>query len=187
MDDRRNGWIKYWRKSERNKLYFDEPFDKWHAWTDLLLMANPKDGSKGKPGTLKTSLEALRIRWSWDSRHRVRDFLGTLKGTLMIDFKMCKGKYGGTLITISNYEEYQATKEEKKRTKKQDDGNINGTTRRNTSYLPYKGRDKEGVFLESSPKGDSKNTFKEEKNVCVDEGKVFDPGEYLKQMREGER
>ena len=179
-----NGWIKYYRKSERNKLYFSEPFDRWHAWTDLLLMCNPYDpkneNPKGKPGTLKTSLEALRIRWSWNSKHKVREFLGTLAGTFMIDLKTSKGKDGGVLITIKNFEDYQKEREHKKKAQKKDDGNINGNMRRNTSLYPTRIYKEEGIF-ESSPEGDSK-TPSEEKNSS---GRVMSGEAFLKSLEEG--
>lgn len=160
MAEKRNGWIKYWRKSERNDLYFSEPFDKWHAWMDLLLMANPPDGSKGKPGTLKTSLETLKIRWSWGSKHKVREFLGTLQGTYMIDLKTSNGKGGGVLINIKNFGDYQGKKTIPKKGEKTNSGNVTGNTRRNTSYSPIGGNKEEGIF-ESSPEGDSKTPSEE--------------------------
>ena len=183
MADKRNGWIKYWRKSERNDLYFAEPFDKWHAWMDLLLMANPPDGSTGKPGTVKTSTETLKTRWSWGSRHKVRDFLGLLKGRFMIDFKTYDGKHGGVLINIKNFEDYQGKKIIKKKAEKTDEGTVSGTTRRNTSLYPTRIYKEEGIF-ESSLERDSKNPSQEEKSGGV--GKAMTPDQLMEWLAQGE-
>jgi len=155
-----NGWIKLWRKALKNDLYNDGPFDKFHAWLDLLLMANPSDGKLGKPGQIKTSLEALRIRWSWGSKWKVTEFLQTLHRTFMIDYKTIKGKNGGVLINIKNYEVLQANKKGKKTTKKDGSPNEKPNERRNTSLYPTRIYKEEGIF-ESSPKGDSKTPSEE--------------------------
>lgn len=149
-----------WRKIMDNEFYNKGPFDSFHAWTDLILLAYPLNDEKEKPGTLRTSLETLKIRWNWDSRHKVRDFLGRLKGRYMIDYKTCSGKGGGVLITITNYETYQRGKPTKKKAKKEDDGTLSGTTRRNTSLYPTRIYKEEGIF-ESSPEGDSKTPSEE--------------------------
>ena len=88
----KKGWIKLWRAEMDNPLYDAEPFDKWHAWADLLMMADSE-------GTVRTSLEALKNQWLWGSRHKVRDFLETLEGTGMGTVKTTKNK--GTLIRIN--------------------------------------------------------------------------------------
>lgn len=181
MAEKRNGWVKYWRKSERNDLYFAEPFDKWHAWMDLVLMANPPDGSKGKPGHLKTSLEALKIRWSWGSRKKVTNFMEHLKAHLMIDFKTIKGNDGGTLVIIKNFDIYQSNKKGSKNGKKKTEGTLKSTTRRNTYSLP-KGREKEVVLLESSPEGDSKTTSEKKTD-----GEVMTPAALFRQMKQEAR
>ena len=37
------GYIKYYRKSTEDELYFKEPFTKWQAWMDLITLALWKD------------------------------------------------------------------------------------------------------------------------------------------------
>ena len=90
-------WIKLWLKSDKDPLYFQEPFDKWHAWQDLLLLADEK-------GTLKTSVRRLKIRWNWGSTKTVWKHLGSLKETGKITMKETPS---GTIITIVKWGVYQ--------------------------------------------------------------------------------
>ena len=78
------GWIKLWRSEMHNPLYNAEPFTKWQAWMDLCMRADDE-------GTVRTSLKALKIRYSWTSIKKVRAFLGTVQGTGL-----------GTVISIPN-------------------------------------------------------------------------------------
>lgn len=105
------GWIKLYRQSTDNKLYFSEPFDKWHAWTDLLLMVNHEKKqfiAKGQlvnlePGQTITSLPILADRWKW-SVNKVRRYLGMLVGMGMCNIN---GTAHGTTITVVNWAKYQ--------------------------------------------------------------------------------
>lgn len=107
-----NGWIKLHRKSVENPMYFSEPFDKWHAWTDLLLMvAHEKKQfiSKGQlvtlePGQMITSLPILAERWQW-SVNRVRRYLKLLSGMGMCNVS---GTAHGTTITVVKWAFYQS-------------------------------------------------------------------------------
>lgn len=128
-------WIKLWRKSDRDPLYAKEPFDKWHAWQDLLILADEK-------GELKTSVKRLRIRWNWKSDKRVRAYLGELKGELKINLK---GEPSGTTITIVKWALYQSdfTKKGKPKTAKkgkqkgeQDDIYIRSSTEPSSGPVP---------------------------------------------------
>ena len=179
-----NGWIKIWRKAMKNELYNDGPFDKFHAWMDLLLLANPSDGKLGKPGRIKTTLEALRIRWSWGSKWKVTEFLQTLHRTFMIDYKTMPGKGGGVLIDIKNYMVFQANKKGKKTTKKDGSPNEKPNERRHTSTLSLKEREREGDFFESSLERDSKNPSQEEKSGGV--GKAMTPDQLMEWLAQGE-
>ena len=100
-------------------MYFAEPFDDWHAWTDLLLMAD----SEGK---LTISLNALKIRWKWKSYKEVRAYMGKLKGKGMVTLK---GKPTGTEICISKYWAYQASADAKNKSKGQTKGQAIGQTK----------------------------------------------------------
>lgn len=106
------GWIRLYRQSEDNALYFKEPFDKFHAWIDLLLIVNhePKQfiSKKGQlvnldAGQTITSHRILADRWQW-SRNKVRRFL-----RLLVDTSMCTvdETTNGTTITVVNWAKYQ--------------------------------------------------------------------------------
>lgn len=90
-------WVKLWRQSENNEFYFSEPFDKWHAWQDLMLLADDS-------GTVKTSLRRLKIRWNWSSVRQVVKHLETLSETGQITIN---GTPSGTVITLINWGKYQ--------------------------------------------------------------------------------
>ena len=106
------GWIKLHRQSVDNPMYHSEPFDKWHAWLDLLLMVNHEKRqfiSKGQLLTLEagqtvTSIPILAERWQW-SENKVRRYL-----RLLCDSGMCtrNGSPNGTLITVVNWAKYQS-------------------------------------------------------------------------------
>ena len=105
------GWIKLYRQSADNSLYHSEPFDKWHAWVDILLMVNHEQKqfiSKGQvvnlsPGQTITSDRILAKRWNW-SKEKVRRYL-----RLLIETNMCivKRTPNGTTITVVNWAKYQ--------------------------------------------------------------------------------
>ena len=111
MGNSGKGWIRLYRQSTDNPLYFSEPFDKWHAWQDLLLMANHERRqffSKGQlitlePGQMLTSIRILAKRWAW-SENKVRRFLRTLNGS-----GMCTqdGTPSGTRLTLVNWAKFQ--------------------------------------------------------------------------------
>ena len=105
------GWIKLYRQSEENPLYFSEPFDRWHAWQDLLLIVNHEKKqfiSKGQlitlePGQTVTSDRILAQRWHW-SREKVRRFLKLLNDTSMCTIKRTTN---GTILTVVNWAKFQ--------------------------------------------------------------------------------
>lgn len=107
------GFIKLFRSSLDHPLYMPigEPFDRWHAWIDLLLMANYKTSQqmyKGKmqttfPGQIQTSMLALSKRWGW-SFNKVRRFLSVLESEQMITLKRTTD---GTTITVENWGKFQ--------------------------------------------------------------------------------
>jgi hypothetical protein len=158
---RKAGWIKLWRQSEDNEFYFAEPFDKWHAWQDLLLMAEYEGKNKG---TLKTTYKALCNRWLWSSPKKVRAYLGTLKGKLMIDVKGTLGKYGGITINIKEYSRFQEQKNTQKGTlKNTQKGTLKGRQEENTSLL------REEVYSNTSEKSDDGK-----------QDEYFDPGDLIR-------
>ena len=126
-------WIKLWRSSEKNEFYFSDPFDKWHAWQDLLILADDS-------GTVKTSLRRLKTRWNWSSVRQIVKHLETLSETGQITIS---GTPSGTVITIVNWEKYQRKKSKngtRKRQKNDKSGTVFGTEEvNNRSREPYLG------------------------------------------------
>lgn len=107
----RIGYIKVHREAMEHWLYNEEPFDKWHAWEDILLSANhtySRKLYKGKiqvikAGQLPTSIKLLAQRWRWD-RKKVMRFLDVLERDNMISQN--RTSYG-TTITIENWDKWQ--------------------------------------------------------------------------------
>ena len=102
------GWIKLFRKLIDNRIYFIEPFDKIHAWVDLILIADAD-------GHVSTSIRELADRWKW-SVSTTKRYLDLLEREEMITTSRNSGgtRYGtgnetrsGTQITLINYENYQ--------------------------------------------------------------------------------
>lgn len=111
------GWIKLHRQIHDHKFWRERRrFSKAEAWLDLLMSANWEDSTvlRGyqlidvKRGQVFTSAVALAQRWRWN-RKSVVSFLLLLKADIMADIKTSHGRDTGfTLITILNYEKYQA-------------------------------------------------------------------------------
>ena len=109
------GYIKLYRDVRDHWVWSDkdEPFDRAHAWIDLLMMVNHKDKKvlfNGRLITVKrgsriTSIRKLAERWGW-SRHKVSDFLNALEQDNMISQERATQK---TLINVINYSFYQAS------------------------------------------------------------------------------
>lgn len=109
------GWICIHRKIRECFLWNEEPYDKAHAWIDLLLRANHNDKKMMMNGHIKvitrgqfhTSITLLAEQWKW-SRNKVYRFLELLKSENMITLDSNKGgTSNGTTITIVNYDNYQ--------------------------------------------------------------------------------
>lgn len=125
------GFIKLYRASIDNPLYFSEKFNKWHAWLDLLMLANHKVrmvSVRGvmievKRGQVLASERFLADRWKW-SRDKVRAFITLLQDQQQI---LPQKTNITTLLTVVNYEKYQ----EKPTTKPTTDPTTNPTNLKN--------------------------------------------------------
>jgi len=104
-------YIKLHRSSQDNILYFAEPFTKWQAWQDMILIANHKKGAlvvrwniidlnRGQLWHSEDTLAERRKR----SRGKVRRFLEYLETIQQIVQHKSKVK---SVITIINYDKYQ--------------------------------------------------------------------------------
>jgi len=146
------GWIKLHRQIMENPLYFSEPFTRCHAWIDLLLIANFKEGyffKRGikvevKRGQIGYDLDSLAKRWRW-SRGKVERFISVLEN----DAQIVRQKNNVcTLISIVNYETYQASDKAKDNPNdtadghqivKQTEANKKNNKKYNTPPNPQKG------------------------------------------------
>jgi len=125
------GWIKLHRKLTDNPLWKSETFARGQAWVDLILLANHEDGYiyvrghkiKVKRGQVGWSQNRLAERWGW-SRSKVRKFLQDLEEEQQI--KQVKS-HSSTVITLINYNDYQAKKQQQNNRKQPDSGK-NGET-----------------------------------------------------------
>lgn len=105
------GWISVHRKIKECWIWDEKPFDRTHAWIDLLLSANHQakkimfDGTlyEVERGSFITSIRKLCDKWGW-SNTKVKKFLEALTDEEMITYKSDTKK---TTITIVNYEVYQ--------------------------------------------------------------------------------
>jgi len=125
------GWVPIHRQLNDNWLWKDKPFSKGQAWIDILLRVNHKPAKvpignqviEVKEGQTIWSVKDMADKWGW-SRKKVDNFLKVLQTELQIT-KKSTTKY--TLLTVANWELYQAEEQQK---------NINGTSKehqRNTN------------------------------------------------------
>lgn len=109
------GYILIHRSIMDKDDYLGHKFSTKEAWIDLLLLANftdNRDSLRGvfydvKRGQVGHSMLTLSERWQW-SRGRVKRFLNELEIRQQIGTKKIQGgKFLTTIITITNYEQYQ--------------------------------------------------------------------------------
>lgn len=105
-------WIKLHCQLAHHDLWLMEPFTRGQAWVDLLMLAQTKPGwimvrgisvdlDRGQVGYSELSLSE---RWKW-SRGKVRRFISELKKREMVDIKQDNKT---TIITVLNFDTYQA-------------------------------------------------------------------------------
>jgi hypothetical protein len=105
------GYVKLYRSSLNDPLYLKEPFTKWQAWCDLILLAYfaPADffvrgiKVKAKRGCVYKGVLELADRWKW-SRGKVLRFLSYLVSDKRIGIQ---NNNVISCISITNYEKYQ--------------------------------------------------------------------------------
>ena len=126
----KSGFIKLFRQITKHWLWFADPFDRAHAWIDLLLMANWETGMncingitfEQQRGEIVVSIGYLAKRWRW-SKGKVTRFLDALAGDGMIH---TDGRAYGTSITIENYELFQSRRRADGRANERADGRPDG-------------------------------------------------------------
>lgn len=148
------GWIKIHRKIEDWGGYLSEPFDKTHAWIDLILLANHTQTSffvRGievvvERGELAWSEDNLGKRWKW-SRSKVRRFLTWLNSIQQI--RQQKSSIISKII-ILKYDEYQ------KNDTTDDTTNVQQTIQQTNTYKNVKNdKNDKNVKKEEGGKGTS--------------------------------
>lgn len=109
------GFIKLYRKSMEDPLFFSDTFSKWQAWCDLILLAKFKDGEmvvRGirfavKRGCVYVASRELAERWKW-SRGKVLRFLSDLEREhKIVPQTIPQIKNVIACISIVNYDYYQ--------------------------------------------------------------------------------
>lgn len=124
------GWFKIHRALVHHELWLSETFTRGQAWVDLIMLANHKEGfirRRGiritvKRGQVGYSYDELARRWRW-SKGKVIRFVQELKKDERISFETeLKNVAVTTLITITNYEQYQGSGNENDTV----NGNVNG-------------------------------------------------------------
>jgi hypothetical protein len=160
------GWIKIHRCLLENPIYNCEPFDRTHAWIDLLLLANHKEGyfyKRGirvdvKEGQVGYDIDSLGKRWKW-SRGKVERFLNSLEN----DKNIVRQKNNvTTLISIVKYKEYQAN----------DNANEHQTIKQtNTNKNVKNEKNERSIFIEP--------TFNEILEYCTQRKNGVDVNKFL--------
>ena len=126
----KSGFIKLHRQITEHWLWSAEPYDRAHAWIDLLLQANWATNKRlingqlieQQRGEVLTSIHALAVRWKW-SDNKVRRFLHDLAAEGMIQ---ADGRAYGTSITIENYTFFQDERRANGRADERADGRADG-------------------------------------------------------------
>lgn len=127
------GFLKIDRQITDSAIWNDgTPFDKAHAWIDLLLYANWADKERMvrgkmitvKRGSMFVSDSFLANRWHW-SRNRVRRYLAELQAAHML---VIKRSCDGTCITLVNYSKFQDVRTGSGTGDDTTDGTTGGTT-----------------------------------------------------------
>ena len=109
-------------------MWAQKPFDRAHAWVDLLLRANHSDGWASmigresvevKRGQILTSTVQLSEEWGW-SRGSVRLFLKQLETSQQIS-QLTTRRY--TILSVVKYDDYQEIPKQKSQVKSQQKAN----------------------------------------------------------------
>lgn len=128
------GYIKLYRSSLNDPLYLKEPFTKWQAWCDLILLAYFAPAEffvrgirvKAKRGCVYKGTLELADRWKW-SRGKVERFLSYLVTDKRISIQKSNVI---SCVSILNYEKYQQNESTNE--------SANGTTNESTNESAYK-------------------------------------------------
>lgn len=147
------GFLKLDRKIVDSAIWDDgSPYDKAHAWMDLLLYVSYADNErmirnkiiKIKRGSQFVSDQFLANRWHW-SRNRVRRFLAALEAANMLQVKRTPD---GTCINVVNYSKFQG--------RRTANGTADGTTDGTTDGTQLKKDKKDKEYIRTRARGREK-------------------------------
>lgn len=184
------GYIKYYRKSIEDEMYFKEPFTKWQAWMDLITLALWKDEAffirgiriVGKRGCVYKSQKTLCERWMW-SRTKVLRFLSYLSDVNKIELKTIQqnSRLIGC-ISIVNYEKYQSNDTTDDTTDDTTNDTTNDTTEQKekeiSPFTPYKEKEKK-----EKEEGKEENSSSLARRARTREKVIFDENENFVKMK----
>lgn len=115
------GYIKVFRDMRDHWIYNDKPFDRTHAWIDILMMVNHEDKIiifdghpvKVRRGMCVTSLHKLAERWGW-STGKVSRYIDDLCIEQMLRQERNTRR---TIISVVNYDTYQGSRNTERNTR----------------------------------------------------------------------
>lgn len=130
--DKNMTWIKLYRSLLNNDLYLIKPYDRLHAWIDLLLLAEHKTHksmwrgqmTEFRRGDVNLSMKRLAERWGW-SRGKVERFLSTLSELEMIHLNVHRNR---TVITIEKWDFFQGQQTSKRTSERTSDDTSDKTS-----------------------------------------------------------
>ena len=179
------GYIKYYRKSIEDEMYFKEPFTKWQAWMDLITLALWKDEAffirgiriVGKRGCVYKSQKTLCERWMW-SRTKVLRFLSYLSDVNKIELKTIQrnSRLIGC-ISIVNYEKYQSNDTTDDTTNDTTNDTTEQKEKEISPFTPYKEKEKE------KEKGEEENSSSLARRARTRGKVIFDEDEKFVEMK----
>ena len=119
----KEGWILLHRTLLDHWVYKEKCFSDFHAWIDLLLIAEHTTHKQMWRGSLTTftrgdvclSITQLGNRWNW-SRGKVKRFLIQLEEDGMIHLNVHPNRTVVTIVNYDNYQKLQTPKRTPKRT-----------------------------------------------------------------------
>lgn len=149
--DKNLTWIKLYRSLLNNDLYTEKPYDRLHAWIDLLLLAEHKTHKKiwrgqmteFKRGDVNWSMKRLAERWGW-SRGKVERFLSALSELEMVHLNVHRNR---TIITIEKWDFYQGQQTSKRTSERTSNDTSNRTSDDTT----------DGAYLKNNIKNDKES------------------------------
>ena len=186
--DNNKTWIKLYRQILNNDLYNIKPFDRLHAWIDLLLLAEFKTHKKlwrgsmteFRKGDVNLSIKRLAERWGW-SRGKVERFLGNLSDMEMIQLNVHRNR---TTITIVNWDSFQNARTSKQTSDRASNDESEWTSNDKTDG-EYLKKDKKGKEEKEKPAALPSEEEQKDDYDPEDDGPWYTGDELLEMSKKG--